>query len=75
MEGEGSKAQISPKIPSSQNDVTYSLKIFAFSENMKVFEIKEAVYSQNYLKISIWLFGKELSHIMSILFWCLTINF
>lgn len=75
MEGEGNTAKISPKIPSSQNDLTYSLKIFAFSENRKVFEIKETVYSQNYLKISIWLFGKELSNIMSILFWCLTINF
>ena len=65
VKGRRSRAKISPKIPSSHNDLIYYL-IFLYSQNMKVFEIKETVCSQNYLNIGIWLLAK--TFLMSILF-------
>lgn len=72
VKGRRSRAKISPKIPSSHNDLIYYLIFFVFSnfflysQNMKVFEIKETVCSQNYLNIGIWLLAK--TFLMSILF-------
>lgn len=36
----------SPKIPSSQNDLTHSLKTFVLSKYTRVFKIKEIVHSE-----------------------------